>query len=206
MVWSVLVGRFPPLFPGFTSSPLSPRYRSDVQAVSPRSLALSQLTLAVLSLSALEIIHDPGHGSLFIFSYWIDVDCLFFRDQPLSSERVCSAFSVLHGACRPYASVCREGDFLASIRPEVRVSSVPALQDLWALLWLLSVGMVGQFVALCFSTVSYPPVFTLVAVGSVPRDSTSRVPVRCGPHLLGGAVAINAFWICSRFVTPLGSC
>ena len=43
---------------------------TGMQAVSPWYLALSQLTLAVLSLSALEIIHDPGHSSLFIFSYW----------------------------------------------------------------------------------------------------------------------------------------
>ena len=60
----------------------------------------------------------------------------------------------------PVRPAIREGDFLASIRPEVCVSSVPALQDSWELLWLLSVGMVDQFVALCFSTVTYPPVFT----------------------------------------------
>ena len=39
------------------------------------------------------------------FPAGIDVDRLFFRDQPLSSERVCSAFSALHSACRPCASV-----------------------------------------------------------------------------------------------------
>ena len=120
---------------------------ADVRAVSPRSLALFQLTLAVLSQSALEIIPDPGPSSLFIFSYWIDVDRLFFRDQPLSSERFCFA---------PVRPAIREGDFLVSICPEVRGSSVPALQDSLALLWLLSVGMVDQYVTLCFSTVTYP--------------------------------------------------
>ena len=35
------------------------------------------------------------------------------------------------------------------------MSSVPALQDSWALLWLMLVRMAGQFVALCFSTVIY---------------------------------------------------
>ena len=34
---------------------------------------------------------------------------------------------------------------------------MPVLQDSWPLLWLLSVGMVDQYVALCFSTVTYPP-------------------------------------------------
>ena len=56
----------------------------------------------------------------------------------------------------PVHHFIREGDFLASICPE----------DSWALLWLLSVGMVGQFVDLCFSTVTYTPVFTWVTVVS----------------------------------------
>ena len=38
------------------------------------------------------------------FSTGIDVDRLFC-DQPLSSERVCSAFTVLCGASRPCASL-----------------------------------------------------------------------------------------------------
>ena len=43
------------------------------------------------------------------FSAGIDVDRLFFCDQPLSSEQVCSAFSVLHSACRPCGSVHPRG-------------------------------------------------------------------------------------------------
>ena len=76
-----------------------------------------------------------------------------------------------------------------SIRPEVRGSSVPALQDSWLLLWLLSFGIVYQYIALCFSTVTYPPGSPELQWsfrGLRPRDSTSRVPVRCGPCLLGG--------------------
>ena len=109
----------------------------------------------------------------------------------------------------PVRPAIREGDFLASILPEVRGSSVPTLQDSWALLWLLSVEMVDQCVALCFSAVTYPP-------GS-PELQWSLHGLR--PHgipLLGslsavvlaslGAVAINAFRICFRFITPSGSC
>ena len=90
----------------------------------------------------------------------------------------------------PVRQSIREGDFLVSIRPEVCVSSVPALQDSWALLWLLSVRMVGQFIALCFSTVTYPPVFTWVAAVST-WAPFHEIPLlgylpAGGPRLLGG--------------------
>ena len=188
-MWSVLVGRFPHLFRDSPPTLYHPDIVTAVWSVSPRSLALSQLTLAVLSLSALEIIHDPGHGSLFIFSYWIDVDRLFFRISlyHLNKFVLHSLFFLVPVA--PLRPSIREGDFLASIRPEVRVSSMPALQDSWALLWLVSVGMLPVHSPVLFDC-CLPSVVHLgcsgLSVGSVPRDSTFRVPVRCGPRLLGG--------------------
>ena len=173
----------------FRDSP-PPLSRPDI-VTDLRSLALCQLALGVLSMSALEIIRDQGH------SFSIHLFLLELMEIACSSVISLSQLNdfVLHSPffivpVAPVRQSIREGDFLASIRPRVCVSSVPALQDSWALLWLLSVRMVSQFVALCFSTVTYPLVFTWVAVVS-PWAPSHGIPLlgylpAGGPHLLGG--------------------
>ena len=113
--------------------PLSrPDIVTDVRAVSPWSLALCQLALGVLSLSALEIIHGPGHS--------FSIHLLLLELMEIACSTVIS-FShlnkfVLHSPffIVPVAPVhlsIREGDFLASIHPVGCLSSVPALQNSW---------------------------------------------------------------------------
>ena len=102
----------------------------------------------------------------------------------------------------PVRPAVQESDFLVSISPEVRLSSVPALQDWWVLLWLLSVGMVDQYVALFFSTVTYPPVspelqWSLRGLRSTGFHFSGTCPLWSSPPW--GAVAINAFRICSLY-------
>ena len=166
--------------------PLSrPDIVTDIQAVSPRSLALR-----VLSLSALAII--CGHGfsiHLFLLDL-LEMACSTVISLSHLDEFVLHFPFFIVPVAPVRLSIRAQGDFLASICPEGCVSSVPALQDSWALLWLLSVRMVGQFVALCFSTVTYPPVFTCVAVVSAWAPSHG-IPLlgylpAGGPRLHGG--------------------
>ena len=174
----------------FLRDSLPPLYHPDIvtdlRAVSPQPLALG-----VPSLSALEIIRDPGPG---FFIHLFLLELMEFACSSVISLSQLNEF-VLHSpfcivSVAPACQSIREGDFLASIRSEVCVSSVPAPQDSWVLLWLLSVRMVGQFVALCYSTVTYPPVFTRVVVVSAWAPSHGIPLLGClpagGPRLLGG--------------------
>ena len=147
--------------------PLSrPVIVSDIWAVSPRSLALCLLALGVLSLSALEIILSPGHGfssRLFLVEKMAIACCPVICLSHLNEFVLHSPFIIVPVA--PVLLSIREGDFLASVRPECCMSSVPALQDSWTLL-VAPVGSGSRFVVLCFWPVDYPQVFTCVAVVS----------------------------------------
>ena len=106
--------------------PLScPDIVSDIQAVSPRSLALG-----VLSLSALEIIFGPGHGfscHLYLVEKIVIACCPVIGLSHLNEFVLHSPFITVPVA--PVLLSIQEGDFLASVRSECCVSSVSALQD-----------------------------------------------------------------------------
>ena len=113
-------GRIPHLLQGFPSSPRShPDIVSDIRAGSPRSLALCQVILEVLSLAALEIILDPGPGLIqSSFPGGKDSGSLVSRDRPVLPERVCSTISVHHSTHSLCASVHLRERFPSFRRPE----------------------------------------------------------------------------------------
>ena len=81
-------------------------------------------------LSALEIILGPGHGfssRLFLVEKMVIACCLVIGLSHLNEFVLHSPFIVVPVA--PVLLSIRERDFLASVRPECCVSSVPALQD-----------------------------------------------------------------------------
>ena len=90
----------------------------------------------------------------------------------------------------------REGDILASVHPECSVSSVPALQD--SLVFLLAlVGSGSQPVrGLVLLDCRLPSGIYLycsgLCVGSIPRDSASRVPARWLVLASLGAMSIKS--------------
>ena len=135
--WSQILGVVRPGRDGslilFRNSPppLSrPDIVSDIQAVSPWSLALG-----VLSLFALEIILSLGHGfssHLFLVERIAIACCPVIGLSHLNEFVLHSPFIIVPVA--PELLSIREGDFLASVCPGCCVSSVPALQGSWALL------------------------------------------------------------------------
>ena len=135
----------------------------------------------MLSLAALEIILSPGHGfsSHFFLVEWMATACCPVIDLSHLNEFVLhSPFIIVPVA--PVLLSIREGNFLASIRPECCVSSVPALQDSWTLLVVAPISSGSQLVrGPVLLDCRLPSGVHLCCrglwVGSVPRDSASRV-------------------------------
>ena len=151
---------------------------------SPRSLALCQVVVVILSMTALEIILDPDPGLSCrhflmekIVVAWCPVIVLshlnkFVLQSPFMLENVASVLLSI-----------REGDFLASITLSDACFLCSIFRIRGSFSWFLSDGVVYQFEALCLGLSTAPQVFTSVfcsglCVGSVPRDSASRVPNR----------------------------
>ena len=138
--WSRILGVVRPgrdgsliFFRGSPPPPSRPNIITDIRALSPRSLALCQLVLGVLSLSALEIIHGPGHGfsvHLFLLKLMVLACPTVISLSHLKEFVLHSLFFIVPVA--PVRLSILEVDFLVSIRLEGCVSSVPALQDSWA--------------------------------------------------------------------------
>ena len=107
---------------------------------------------------------------------------LVSRDRPFSPDEFVlqSPFIIVPIASVPLS--IQEEDFLASVRPECCMSSIPTLQDLWTLL-LVPVGpgswpVHGPALLDCRLPSGLHQCCRGICMDSIPRVSTSRVPTR----------------------------